>query len=398
MSHPRIIVFTTAYLPLIGGAEVAIREIARRLPQYEWVVLTARLEKPLSRYEVVDGVAVYRLGWGIPRLDKIALPLLSFLAARRIISQYSDRKSAAEDRLRSSVHTHPVLWSMMLSYGAIGALFVKLWCPAARLVLTLQEGDTEHHIQRRLRLIGPLRGLLFRRVDIVTAISCYLAEFARTLGYYGRLVIVPNGVDTQAFNPEHALIDRNVVRKSLGMSAETRVVITVSRLAEKNGVEDLIQAIKILARVWPPERLNAIIIGDGPLRARIEELVERLELIDYVHVLGSIPNEQLVSYLAIADVFVRPSYSEGLGISFLEAMAAGVPIVGTPVGGIPDFLTDRQTGVFCRPGDAQSIADAVTHILEDDALRARLIETAYHTIKTRYEWDIVIEKMAQAFK
>jgi glycosyltransferase involved in cell wall biosynthesis len=245
--------------------------------------------------------------------------------------------------------------------------------------------------------LGPLRYTLFRNVDVTTAISRYLAELARRLGFYGRLLIIPNGVDTRTFHPDESRLEQSVIKKSLRIGERTRVIITVSRLVEKNGIEDLVRATALLAQTYAPSGLCVIIIGDGHLRSRIESLIQELELIDYVHVLGSMENEAVASYLDIADVFVRPSYSEGLGVSFLEAMAAGVPIVGTPVGGIPDFLTDGQTGLFCRPDDPESIADAVTRILEDDNLRARLIENAYRTVKECYEWDAVVKRMGEVF-
>jgi len=78
--------------------------------------------------------------------------------------------------------------------------------------------------------------------------------------------------------------------------------------------------------------------------------------------------------LALADVFVRPSLSEGLGNVFLEAMAAGLPIIGTPVGGILDFLKDGETGLFCRIKNPKSIAEKIKEILSDDRLREKLIQ------------------------
>ncbi|MBU1102183.1 glycosyltransferase family 4 protein, partial [Patescibacteria group bacterium] len=108
--------------------------------------------------------------------------------------------------------------------------------------------------------------------------------------------------------------------------------------------------------------------------------------------------EDVPKYLAISDVFVRPSLSEGLGNSFLEAMAAGVPIIGTKVGGIPDFLRDGETGLFCEARNPQSIAEKITLLLSDEILRQRLIANARKLVEEKYNWDNIAQKMGNIFE
>ena len=102
--------------------------------------------------------------------------------------------------------------------------------------------------------------------------------------------------------------------------------------------------------------------------------------------------------LKAADVFARPSRSEGLGISFLEAMAAGLPVVATPVGGIPDFLTDGETGLFCEVQNPKSIAEKVQMLLSDNSLRERITQNASTMIRERYEWKEIAKKMKKVFE
>ncbi|MDP3795229.1 MAG: glycosyltransferase family 4 protein [bacterium] len=442
----QIFVFTTTYFPFIGGAEVAIREIARRSPQHEWILFCARLDRALPESEVIERVTVRRLGWGSERIDKYLLPISAFVAARKYAVQALRRGQ------------RPVLWPVMASYGAFGALFVKLRYPDLPLVLTLQEGDSEAHVRHRLRLAGAFGALLFRRVDCMTVISRYLGDFARRLGYKGRITVVPNGVDGRRFDasgaadisfgdvsrrggtatgdtdnpvdegvprprtefipgvqaatremnsPEansqrntsatEAAIEGEVIKKSLGIPAGTQVIVTVSRLVEKNGLEDLLYGFKRLCSLRaPPPHL--IIVGAGHLKERLETLVQELELIDVAHLVGNVEHEDVAQYLAIADVFIRPSRSEGLGNAFLEAMSAGVPIVGTPVGGIPDFLVDGETGLFCQPGDAASIALALGRLLDDASLRHRVINNGYAVVSERYSWDKIAARMDKVFQ
>ena len=109
----------------------------------------------------------------------------------------------------------------------------------------------------------------------------------------------------------------------------------------------------------------------------------------------------LPGYLKICDIFIRPSLSEGLGNSFLEAMVAGIPVIATPVGGIPDFLFDPEknpdkesTGLFCEIRNPESIAKQVLRLIENSELRARIINNAKAMTIKKYDWD----KIAQEFK
>ena len=116
--------------------------------------------------------------------------------------------------------------------------------------------------------------------------------------------------------------------------------------------------------------------------------------------MGFVKPEELPKFYAIADVFCRPSLSEGLGNSFLEAMAAGVPVVATPVGGIPDFLRDGKTGWFCRVNDPASIAEKIKYILDEQnkAEAQKVINNAKQMVLDKYDWDGIAGQMENIFK
>jgi glycosyltransferase involved in cell wall biosynthesis len=158
----------------------------------------------------------------------------------------------------------------------------------------------------------------------------------------------------------------------------------------KNGVDDLVCAIAQL-----PPSFKLLLAGDGEDRASLEQLVRELHIEPRVVFHGTASHAELPGLLQASDIFVRASRSEGLGNSFLEAMAAGIPIVGTPVGGIPDFLTDGETGVFCQPNDAGSIARALTRIAGDAALREKLIANGRVLVAARYSWNDLAQNMQQ---
>jgi glycosyltransferase involved in cell wall biosynthesis len=281
----------------------------------------------------------------------------------------------------------------MASYASFGALFLKLVCPRLPFILTLQEGDSEEHVRRALFKAGPFRRLLFHKADFLTAISEYLGSLARRLGYYGRIALVPNGVDLKRFDVENLSLKNRAIKAMIGIPPEAPIIISTSRLVEKNGLEDLIYGFARLER----GDAHLFILGEGALQDKLESAAQETDAHERMHFLGAIPHTEVPDYIGIADVFVRPSLSEGQGVSFLEAMAMGVPIIGTPVGGIPDFLRDGETGLFCRVNDPESIARAIRRVLDDGELRNRLIENAYRLVKERYTWRRIAPMMEEVF-
>ncbi len=194
-----------------------------------------------------------------------------------------------------------------------------------------------------------------------------------------RVEVIPNGVDIEKFSTPDSMFPQ-----------KDKTIITVSRLVKKNGVEDLVSAMAVVLKRIPDAKL--LIVGDGPLKESLKTKTRSLGLEHNVEFLGEIPNEQLPHYLRKAVVFVRPSLSEGLGTAFLEAMASGVAIIGTPVGGIPDFLKDRETGLFCKVSDPDDIAQKIITLLSDGSLRQHIIDQARELISQKYTWDIIAEQ------
>jgi glycosyltransferase involved in cell wall biosynthesis len=202
------------------------------------------------------------------------------------------------------------------------------------------------------------------------------------MGFRGTPQIVPNGVDianfTRAITPER----RAELRRGFGFAPDDIILVTASRLSLKNGVDDLIRSLLFL-----PPQYKALIAGSGEDGDKLRVLTQQKGLSERVKFLGQRGHAELPEILQSGDIFVRASLSEGLGNSFLEAMAVGLPIIGTPVGGIPDFLTDGETGVMCQPRDPESIARAALRIVNESSLRAKLVEKGAALVKEKYGWE-----------
>lgn len=358
----RILIFSTAYNPFIGGAEVAVKEITSRLPGYEFVMLTARLDVKLPIVEKIGNIEVRRIGKG-DKWDKLRLILQGPKAAQQL------KKFDA-------------VWSIMASYAGFAALRFKKQNQSVPFLLTLQEGDSRAHIYSRVWFVWPWFVQIFKRADRIQAISTYLAKWAKSLGVKCPVEVVPNGVEVGKF----------ITSSSAREVGLTRTVITVSRLVKKNAVSDLIQAMKFL-----PEDIHLQIAGTGELEPQLRRLTQAFGLEKRVHFLGNISQQDLPKYLWKSDVFCRPSLSEGLGISFLEAMAASVPIVATPVGGIPDFLIDGETGLFCKVGDPADIAKQIKRLLDDQSLANKIRMNGQKLVSEKYSWDKIAGQIQTIF-
>lgn len=363
MSPKRILIFSTSYFPLVGGAEVAVKEITDRISEIEFDLITARQHKNLSPVEKIGNITVYRLGIGSVILDKFLVPWLGAIKALKL-----NREKG-----------YQAFWCVMVTFAS-GAGYIANWFQKkVPIILTLQEGDSEKHLRGRWAgMIHLSWKLALNRTNVLTAISNYLLDRGKSLGYMGTSYLIPNGVDVGKFQSvKHRMFDREEVR-----------LITTSRLVEKNGVGDIIEALKFL-----PDNVTLEILGTGPLEENLKLKIKNLKLEDRVKFLGHIDNEKLPQYLSEADIFVRPSLSEGQGISFIEAMASGLPVIATPVGGIPDFLKDGVTGLFCEVNNPESIAKQVKRLMDDENLRNKLIDNAKKMVEEKYNWNLIARDM-----
>ncbi|KKR09029.1 MAG: Glycosyltransferase, partial [Candidatus Yanofskybacteria bacterium GW2011_GWD1_39_16] len=239
-----------------------------------------------------------------------------------------------------------------------------------------------------------IRKILIRKADSITAISNYLKNFAEHVSRRNNVILIPNGVDLSIFKRDG--LEGSTLKQSLGIKEEERIVITASRLVEKNGIGILLKAFALMQEKLDL-KTRLIIIGDGPLRIRLEQAVNDLSLDRKVLMLGEIDHEELPRYLSMADVFVRHSLSEGLGNAFLEAMACDLPVIATPVGGIIDFIEDGKTGLLVEVNDIENLCTKMGQVLTDIELKRKLIESGKRLVVETYGWDGIARKMGQIY-
>jgi len=377
MKNKKILIFSTAYLPHTGGAEVAIEEITDRLPDYDFDMITARLDNNWPKQEQIKNITIHRIGIGWPMVDKL---LLAVWGHKKAIDLHKK-------------NNYNLIWSVMASYNSFAALSLKEKTNLPYL-LTLQTGNSLEYMQKKTRFFKSRFQNIFKKADGLQAISTYLMEWGEKMGFSGEVKeIIPNGVDLNVFDVEVNEEKKKKVRSNLGLEQEDFVLVTASRLVEKNGIEYVVKALEKL-----DEEVNFVICGEGELRSKIKKITEELNVEDQVLFQGNVDHDRLIYILHASDVFIRPSLTEGLGNAFLEAMATGTPVIGTRAGGISDFLEDGETGFICKPKDPDSIVEVVNKIqnLEEKELK-NIKENARKLVRTKYNWDNIAKNMKTIF-
>lgn len=410
-----ILLFSITYLPIVGGAEVAIHEIIKRLPDARFIIVTDRIERRLPRYErVSERIEVVRVG--IPGYNIISKNWY-VLAALFWSIRYTFK------------HDVDIAWAVLESYGAMAASLLKLFVHDVYYILTLQDGSGEVFWKRRIGWWNILFKRVYHLADHITAISQYLIGRARDVfGYTGPVSLIPNGASEVFYEPL-SLERKRELRKQWGLEETDKVIITTSRLVEKNGIDTLIEAFAILVNRLSDPNLplkvrgtkgvmgqeesktpltpltlrggherspKLVIIGDGNLRSQLEQLTNHCSLTTQVIFMGSVPNEIACDYVRAADVFCRPSRSEGQGVSFIEAMASRLITIGTHVGGIPDFLVHESNGYVVHPNGPDELALVLERALEDSEMNESIRERAFVTAN-HYRWDIIAQKYREVF-
>lgn len=387
----RILIFSTNYLPHIGGAEIAVQQITNVLGsettdgnrEYHFDMIVPRLDGGLAKKEDIGMVTVHRVGMGTT-FDKFLVPFLGYFKAVDLHKE----------------HAYDSVWSIMASHASVAASFFKMSYQDVPLVLTLQEGDEEDHLRRYVGgnrflytyLIQPWHNLVFKKADVITAISNYLKERAVKKDVAAPIHVIPNGVNIDLFGEEIDHTKRLALASKLGKREGESYLITTSRLVKKNSVKDIIDALTFL-----PHEVKLVVIGGGDEYRMLRERAHDKKVADRVQFLGSLEQREVAEFLSVGDIFVRTPISEGFGNVFVEAMAAGLPVIATNVGGISDFVENGKTGLFVDVENPEDIAEKVKVLVADERLRKRIVNAGLKLVKARYDWRTIAYEIAEVF-
>ncbi|MBI5401168.1 MAG: glycosyltransferase [Candidatus Yonathbacteria bacterium] len=389
----KILIFSLAYYPdVVSGAEVAIKEITNRIDpnDIEFHMVTLRFDSTLPKIEKIGNVLIYRIGFSRPNptmadLRKFPLHLNKFLfqftAAFKAMSLHRE-------------YHYDGIWAMMAHSAGVPAAIFKICNPKIGYVLTLQEGDPIPEIERTVRPLWPLFTRAFTRADVVQVISSFLGDWARIRGFTGPLELIPNGASLPPAD-YYSEADIKILKEKYCKKKGDVFIVTVSRLVEKNAVDDIIRALPLLH-----QNIKVLIVGGGPDEEALKQLANDLNVAERVKFTGQVDRKQTAECRMISDIFARPSRSEGMGNSFASAMASRIPIIATQEGGLIDFIfdakhnPDKETTAWVVDRDSpDQIAEAVKDILTHPEQVKKVVSTAYKLVSEEYNWDFIARDM-----
>jgi phosphatidylinositol alpha-mannosyltransferase len=354
-----------------GGVNNHIRPLGDWLQKLGHEVRTfAPSSRRQAEHEIPN---FYRIGrvFSVPVNDSVARITLSFHLASRVMDIL--------DRERFDVlHFHePLMPALPITLLRLSR---KHGVPTVGTFHAFAKSNVGYYYGR------PLLKPYLHRLDQVIAVSPAARDFVRQ--YFDiDMRVIPNGIDVDAFRPGHAPI-RHL--------RDDRVnVLFVGRLEKRKGLRDLLAGYAFLKDRVPRSRL--IIVGDGPLRGKVEQLVQKRRLEDVV-MAGYVPEAVKPRYYATADIFCAPATGgESFGIVLLEAMASGVPVVCTEV---PGYMTVVEPGVdslTVRAGRPAELGQTLTVLARDRDLRGRL-GAAGHRKAQSYSWRAVTSQVIEVYQ
>jgi glycosyltransferase involved in cell wall biosynthesis len=358
----------------VGGAENVLFNLVTRLPspRFEAEILFLKEPGRVGTRLIREGVS-HASGLQRGRRD----PAVFF----RILSRL---KASRPDILFSLDHHNAMFWGRLASLAA-GV--------ARRVVASHSTGRMESR-----RSFSRLDRTLMRYTDAVVALSAAQADYLRRVERIDprKIVVIENGIDVARYEAgDSRAVEK--LRESLGLGPAERVVAMVAVLRPEKAHGALLAAARELALRRPDLAVRFLIVGGGPEKGRIEALRGELGLDESVLLVGE--RDDVPDILHLSHVVVLPSHGavETLPLAVLEAMAAGVPVVASAVGSVPEVIQDGRTGRLIAPADAIGLSEAICRIFDEPEETQRIIRQARETVRERYTVERMVRRYEELF-
>jgi len=380
----------------IGGAWGLTYEINKRLVArgHKVYQITCKSVENQPSQEVIDGIQYQRVSL---RESKGILPLWN--AIRKKV------KAILKLEPIHLIHIHNPL---------IG--FIVLLQPNVWKIPKVYHFHSSWFDEERINVVGTARiplNLKFR-LEMIRIMEWVCYRFSRTLlflseysknrfkEYYSlsepNLVIIPGGVDLKEFHPLEPEENTDAIREKLNLQKGVPLILTVRRLEERMGLENLILAVEILLKKNPNKIFQLAMVGKGSLQQRLEDLISKKKLSDTIRLTGLVPRETLPLYFRAADLFVLPTTAiEGFGLVTAEAFASGLPVMGTPVGATKEILALVDQNLILQGTSPESLAKGMELFLNNPDYYSQLNSKCRETAERNYSWEKVVDQTEEEF-
>ena len=341
----------------IGGAEKLLLDICRYTDKDKFDLIITSFQKGALENE-------FKRFSYVKKIDLNDSKQFSFKTLRRL------NKIIKKERI-DIIQTHlqkPDLYGFLL----------KLKNPHVTWII--KKGNTDDYRTKLFWRIS--NGFIHRFANLVIPTSNQVKEFTKKIEFVPekKFKVIYSGIDTAAMDLALKKDCSKKLKKELGFKKTDKVIISVGRLVYQKGFSYLIRIMKELTE--QDKRYKLLIVGDGPLKSKLESLILNLKVNDNVKLLGE--RTDVIDLLQISDLFCLTSVKEGIPITLMEAMYVGVPIVTTNVGGNKELVQHGQTGFLEKAKDISSIKQRIKQLLHKESIRKKFIENARKTILARF--------------
>jgi len=373
---------------VIGGAERVLRQQAVGLVSagHQVDLLTRATDEAVSMEVVIGGAREWR--FPVSRSNEWSFVRSTVRGALSVLDRLTRKNSYDMAIIHQALAG---LGPLYLRRNAAAEWLYVCHSLAHEEYLTRTAAATSlfSKMRRRVNVLvrRGIEWLVMSRSHRIVVLSEFMRQ--RVMATHGiapeRIVLIPGAADPGLFRPS---ADRRELRRTLELPEDRTILFTVRNLVPRMGLETLLDALSGLGQVG--RHCLLVIGGEGPLRARLEAGIRQRQLEQVVRLVGFIPEEQLVAYYQAADLVLMPTAQlEGFGLVTVEALACGTPVVGTPVGAIPEVLGQIDPILISSGTDSCSFADALGRVLsriEEPVERERLSRKGRSLVERRYNW------------
>jgi len=379
--HLKIVFVCDYYSPHIGGAELVYKRYCEGLAKrgHSVRVITIKHSKGVPNQELINGVEIQRIN--------------TFRNSRYLFILFSIRKIFMYVKDADIVHC-AFFMSPFSSFPA-----AKLWNKP--LVVTVHEVWGRMWFRFEKDILRALFNYLGERLltnipyDVITCCSIFTFNSLRILGVReGAIIYIPNGVDFEFFKPR---IKEAKLKRELNLDG-SKVYMYYGRPGISKGVRVLIKAAALIKKRINNSKL-LLILDREPIKEykNIINLINKLNLWDHIRLLDPVPREDLPRHIALADLVVVPSLSEGFGFTAVEAGAMEKPVVATYAGSLPEVVSNRDSGLLVKPNSVSDLYEAICSLLEneDEALQMGRIGRG---LITKFDWNKSIDSIEKLYE
>ncbi|WP_148883431.1 glycosyltransferase family 4 protein [Thermococcus aciditolerans] len=373
----RIALVSDWYYPKIGGVASHMHHLALKLRERGYEVAVVTNDKKTGKEEELEAKGIE-----LVKIPGVISPVLEVNLSYSLKST-GELNEFLEDF--DVIHSHHAFTPLALKAVKAGRGMGK----ATLLTTHSISFAHESRLWEALGLTFPLLSRYLKYPHEIIAVSRAAEAFIRHFTD-APVRVIPNGVDDDVFRP---LSDREKERVKEELGIEGDVVLYVSRMSPRKGPHVLLNAFSGITDA------TLVMAGSGEMLPFLRAQAKFLGIEDRVRFLGYVDGSLLPRLFGMADVFVLPSTTaEAFGIVILEAMAAGVPVVATDVGGIPEIIRNSESGLLVSPGNELELRNAIQKLLLDEDLRRRFGNNGRRAVEERYSWKKVTEGIEKAYE